>query len=707
MAKEDIKEILLKYRKKIGDHIDETTINDSKEFSQEYNQFREEALGSLKTRYEKWCNASEKLITFSPDLQTTKELEEAIGVTHLNITPQGAASFAAILSFITIIISLLWGLVTYILTDVIAIFFPLLMLVGSIGILKYCAKIPLFLATRWRLKAGSQMVLCILYIVMYMRHTSNLENAIKFAAEHSNEPLSLDLRKIFWDVEVGKYATIKESLDSYLETWRHYNLEFITSFHLIESSLYESNEERREALLDKSLEVILEGSYNKMLRYARDVKGPITALYMLGIILPILGLVLFPLAGTFLGGIVKWYHVFFLYNIILPLFVFGFGMNILAKRPPSFGESELTEKVLTSPYKPTAFCFFLFGLFFIIGFLPIGVHIIDPSFEIQFLGTDFLGFYTEGDNEYGPFGLGAMILGFFIPLGMALAISTYYKWQTKDVIELRKETEDLEKEFSSALFQLGNRVSEGIPTEAAFGKVAESMHGTPTGNFLRIVDSNIRNLGMGIKEALFNEKTGAVYSYPSGLIESSMKVLVESARKGPQVVAKSMIGISLYIERIEKVNERLKDLLTEVTSSMKSQIAFLTPLFAGIVVGISSMIVSVLVGLSTQFSSIAESGGIEGGAAAQIGIVKTLFNIGGLMPTYTFQIVVGIYVVQLAFLLTILYNGIEFSGDKIRGKWLLGRNILRSFMVYLVVALLITVFFTMLAKTIFVKQATF
>ena len=85
--------------------------------------------------------------------------------------------------------------------------------------LKPLTKIPNYIASRWRLKASNQMVLCVLYIVIYMRHTSNLEHAIKFAATHVGQPLNLDLRKVFWDVETGKFSSIKVSLDNYLETW--------------------------------------------------------------------------------------------------------------------------------------------------------------------------------------------------------------------------------------------------------------------------------------------------------------------------------------------------------------------------------------------------------------------------------------------------------------------------------------------------------
>src|SRR3989344_1182007 len=111
------------------------------------------------------------------------------------------------------------------------------------------------------------MVPAILYIVIYMKHTSNFEKAVSFASEHLQPPLALDFKKIFWDVEVGRFSTIKASIDNYLESWKDYSMEFIEAFHLIESSLFEPSEDRRIEVLEKSLQVILDGVYDKMLKY--------------------------------------------------------------------------------------------------------------------------------------------------------------------------------------------------------------------------------------------------------------------------------------------------------------------------------------------------------------------------------------------------------------------------------------------------------
>ena len=715
--KEEVKEILEKYRSKLGEHVDTESEGQvesefEKSFSGEYQIFREEALSGKRTAYERFCQIAESILKLKPSEKNLQEIKRSIEVAHLNITPEGAASLAALTSLSIIFIAIFFSIITYLLLGVLPVFTALFMMIIAIVALFYLNKTPVYIATKWRLRASNQMVLCILYVVIYMRHTSNLEHAIRFAAQHIDSPLSLDLRKVFWDIETGKHSTIKESLDAYLESWRDYNLEFVTSFHLIESSLYEPTEARRSDLLDKALNVILEGTYEKMLHYAQDTKGPITTLHMLGVILPILGLVVFPLIGSFLGGLVKWYHLAFLYNILLPVIVFAFGMNILSKRPTGHGESR-TIKAATKIFNPKGFAILIAALLLAIGISPIIINIISPpQFSPDqpcavgdiFLGPAFgcfFGYVDAGTGLVGPFGVGALILSFFVPAALAVSVGIYYKMKSKKLIELRNETKKLESEFASALFQFGNRVGDGIPVELAFSNVAKTMEGTPSGNFFRLVDTNIRQLGMGVQEAIFNEKNGAILAYPSPLIESSMEVLVESSRKGPKIVSQSLISISTYVDRIHKVAERLKDLLAEVISSMKAQISFLTPAIAGIVVGISAMIVNIIVALNLKISSFTLEGGAEAGGLS--GLVD-LFNVQGIIPNYFFQIVVGIYVVQLAYILTVLQNGVENGSDKINEEYLLGKNLIKSFLLYAVISIIVTLLFSTLAQGLLAQE---
>ncbi len=199
---------------------------------------------------------------------------------------------------------------------------------------------------------------------------------------------------------------------------------------------------------------------------------------------------------------------------------------------------------------------------------------------------------------------------------------------------------------------------------------------------------------MGITQAIFDPKRGALVYFPSNLIESSMKVLIESVKKGPQVAAMALINISRYIKEIHKVNERLKDLMAEVISSMNSQIKFLTPVIAGIVIGITSMVTTILGKLAVQMKELTAT--TEGGVG---GALTTGFFSQGI-PTYYFQIVVGLYVVQITYILTILANGIQNGSDKLNERYSLSKNLTRSVLLYAIVSLVIMLIFNIISNQI-------
>jgi len=700
--------VMDKYGAKLGGQFQSALDQPSRGvFTKDYDTFRKEALHLENTVYERACGFAHSFVDFAPkNKELQKKLQDSIEATHLNVTPASAYTLAIVVMFSLIFLGFFLGFVTFIF-DAPQIFLALFLIVMGIVLLKPLSNYPIHLAQRRRLQASNQMVLCILYIVIYMRHTSNLEHAIKFAGEHVGNPLALDLRKVYWDVETNKFPTIQQSLENYLVGWKDYNLAFVESFHLIESSLYEGTDERRVELLEKALNVILEGTYDSMLHYAQEVKGPITVLHMLGVILPILGLIVLPLMGSFLG--VKWYHIALLYNVLLPFVVFYFGYTILSKRPIGYAQADISalpqyenmrkfQAGKNAFIEPKYIAFLIFFVFMVIGFSPLLLHFIDPLAEVQLTESIKLLDYreTESGTTVGPFGLGATMLSLFIPLGLAFSLGAYYQIRSNKLIKIRTETQKLETEFRGAIFQLGNRIGGGMPSEMAFGKVSESLSGTPTGKFLGIVDNNIRRLGMNLQDAIFNDKNGAIITYPSSLIESTMKVLVESARKGPLVVSKALLSIAEYLDRIYKVGERLKDLLSEITSSMKSQVSFLTPLIAGIVVGIGAMITTIIGQLTSQLG-VASEGEAAGGILAGATGLANIFPLEKLISPFFLQMIVGLYVVEMVVVLTIHANGIENGVDKLNEEYTLGKNLIRGTMLYILIAGITIFAFNLLA----------
>lgn len=725
MVKESAEDILAKYGRKLESQLG--NFKPTQEgYSEEYETFKGEMIPEL-SRYEKWAKSLGSILKIKVAERDRLRIENYLRIAHLDVNANQAVTLSIMsmlgLFFLTILSAAAIFLIQYGSIEAISsndlsnlILFVFLGVIASMFFFYYTYNMPKKLANVWRLRASSQMVPAILYVVVYMKHTSNLERAVQFASQHLEGPLALDFKKIFYDVEVGKFSTIKQSLDNYLEGWKDYAPEFVEAFHLIESSLFEPNEGRRVEILERSLQVILDGVYEKMLKYSREIRSPLTNVYMLGIILPTLGLALLPLASTLLGGVVQWTHVFVLFNVIIPFFVFYMVSEVLLKRPGGYGESSSVE--FNPEYekfrsrKPWIIGFFIALPFLVIGLLPFIFQIgfvVDglglqkdytfQDFGLSFLpGVNFFDFKIVEGETRGPFGPGAMLLSLFIPFSFFVFFFIAYSRKTRLLIKMRDETKQLESEFANSLFTLGNRIGDGVPAEIAFGRVADSTRGQKTSNFFSLVDQNIRSGGMSLDRAIFDQRRGAIIYYPSALIATSMRILAESVKKGLGIAARSLMSISEYVKNINKINQRLRDLLAEIVSDMKSNMTFLAPLLSGIVVGLAGMITFILNRLQTLQLEAGQGGELAG--LGNFGSILSIFDVSTMIPPYFLQLSIGIYIVEVIFILTGALVTVDSGKDVLREKHELARNLRRGMILYL-----FTAFVSILALSVLASVA--
>jgi len=330
------------------------------------------------------------------------------------------------------------------------------------------------------------------------------------------------------------------------------------------------------------------------------------------------------------------------------------------------------------------------------------------DYSFSEIGLTFLGnggvfgiMEDVSGNLVGPHGPLALLLGLLVPLSVAFMFVIAYKMKTKELIVARSRYKEVEKEFTSSLFQLGNRIGDGLPAEIAFAKVAESTKGTSTEGFFRIVNQNIHNLGMSLEQALFNPKRGAIVFYPSQLIATSMKILIESVKKGLKVAAQSLMSISEYVKNIKKIDSRLNDLLADIVSDMKSNMTFLAPLLSGIIIGLAGMITTILGALSAMFESGTAGQGVEGiaGAGGLQGILS-IFDLTTMMPTYWLQVIVGFYLIEIVFILTRTLVTIRSGKDELQATSEIGKNLKISLLLYFIVALVAVIGLTLLGAVV-------
>jgi len=640
--------------------------------SREYEKFlREEQLAKKLTFYERLCQISEKILPISPPFKGLAEkYKESIEFSHLKITPKGAFSLSLLATLSVFIISLIALVILNSFTSSSIILSLILAVIAFFFLVTY----PNHYATVFRINASSEMVLATIYMSIAMQLSPNLENAIRFASRNLKGSLSIDLRELLWSVYTRKYDKIEDALDSFIGKWKRDSKEFSESIYLIKNSGAES-QEKRERFLDEAVSVMLGGTKERMRLYARQLKEPVTILNALGILLPIIGLVFFPIVSLFLPELIQPVFLVIGYDFFLPLIVFLFMNSYLEKRPYSLHQPDLSRhpdfSVVKFYEKP---------------------YIIPLIVSLPLIGLGLINII----GEKGLFSFSLLAYSMLITLGLFLGIIIYSYLSVKRKLKIRKEIADIESEFAEALFQLGSMVFRGTPLETALRRIKEDIKNLKIAQFFDRILYNIETFGLTFENAIFDKTYGAIIYYPSSIIESTMHIIVETSKKGMQSASKSMVIISKYMKDMHEVDEDLKNMMDEVTSTMSIQSIILAPLSAGVVVTIAAIMTRLLITLGEALTSIYSGIGSSLGPAGGVGtdVVSSIVNLSAIIPIHGFQLIVGIYLVEIVTIIAITLSTITNGEESLLKRLTISKVLLYSGIVYFITLLLTYYMFT-------------
>jgi hypothetical protein len=613
--------------------------------------------------YENLCKSCEGL-GINPWGNLEKKYKEAIIFSHLKVTPVGAFSLTVLATAFVIIIPAIYMWVFNM------FYLGLFMLIGILGgiVSFFLYSYPMHYATMFRIKASSEMTLCILYMVTSMRISSNLEGAIHFAANNLRGPLAIDLKKLLWEIYVGRYTT-ESGLDMFMKKWERENEEFTRALYLIRNSPY-STHKKIEDILDESIDVILNGTKERMQEYARRLRTPVAVINALGIVLPLIGIVFFPLMAMFLPEVLQPLTLGIGYVILLPSIVYFLMKRYLEERPYTFHQPDISrhpkfrkEKLLNKELISTVAICFLISL--------TGFMILAPI---------KLVFSTE-----------QLYLSLIVTWGVAAGVIFYCISTVRDKMQLRDEIIKIESEFSVALYHLGSRVTMGVPLENVLKEVIPKIKHLKISEFFKIIVNNMETFGMTLEEAAFNKQNGAIIYYPSTLIEAITKSIIDIQKKGGfTTLSKVLISISVYLKNMNTVEENLKDILGEETASLSLQSILLAPLTAGIVVALAAIIMQMLVMFGGMTDPLYQSvGGYGSFSDAGKGFITIFVNVNKMIPVHFFQIIVGIYKIEIVILMTVFLSIIENGDENIIMRNLVGKRLLISTILYSIILVLV------------------
>ncbi len=634
--------------------------------SKEYRTFKEEEIEKKLSIYEKLCNLSEAL-NMEPEKEMKKKIQRAIDFSHLRITPKGAFSFSIIVGIFLLLVDLIMIILGYL-----QISNGLIFLALSVGAFFFFAKYPEIKADIFRIQASQEIILAILYMAIYMRSNPQMEGAINFAAKNLSGPMAYDLRKIIWDVETRRYETIYDAMKEYLERW-YENREFIEAIHLMNTSL-EQPESKRHQMLDEAINIILIGTEEKMKHFSETLRTPIMVIFSLGITLPILVLVMFPIMMLMLSDTIKPSYLIVGYDIVLPSLIYVISSYVLTRRPISYSTPDISLHPKYSPVGKIKIT--ISKKEYYMPVWPIGVIISVPLIAIGL-------FVMFMDNSAISF---SNLVGSIVVLwGLGIGFAVVFIIDSGKKIHIRNQIKKIQDEFGEALFQLGNRLALGNPFEKAMEQTVKKSRELKISDLFNKALINIRRSNMALESALFDKEKGAIWEYPSKLVINIMKIILDSSKKGVKNAAISAMSISRYVKQIHRIEEQLNEMMSESSSSMRLLGMFIAPLISGVTVTLTAIMMLIFDALGRTMGTLDLS---EGGTGAGMGgmgdlLISNWGSVSEIISLGEFQLVVGIYMLEICYLLSYLVAGIENGmGDKIERRSTAGWTIIIGLTIY-------------------------
>ncbi|MEK6902189.1 MAG: hypothetical protein AABX02_01200 [archaeon] len=605
--------------------------------------------------------------------------------------------------------------------SIVYLFIPVIIV--AVALANYINGFPIAEAKREQIRALTYVPDMVGYMVMSMKLVPNLEKAVEFSAEHGKGRIQQEFRRIMWNTQLGMYTTIAEGLDELAYNWGKFSSEFKQALMNVRASVLENTEAKRYQLLDKTMDEVLESIQNKMEQYARDLSGPSTTLFYVGVLLPLILIIILPVGSAFSGSpLAQPLILFVIYDIILPVLVIWFSINLLASRPPTYTPPEISDTFPGLPPKGSAKVGN--GLvnvwMVVIGILVVGIgastflhfyglgigtpgesnalYLLDPDktlenvldadrkptdwFDIggsrenqlvsqgvneetaqQTVQEEKVRFFAQAENDVSPYNF---IFG--ILMTFCIAVAAYIELTTREKRKIQLKFMQMESEFKDSLYVLASRLGENKPIEDALRHTQLFLPNNIVSQevFGKTVD-NIHVLGMPLEAAVFDPAYGSLRNNPSQIITSSMKIAIDSVKLGVGVAARTLISLSRQLGNSERVSKMLTLLIKDITGTMKTVSIYIAPIVLGITTSLQRVVIVTLVSINGSSSDSppvdpnlgSSIPGVGSFASTDISSFVKPDVIATLATPGEFLLIVAIYVIELVIIMNYFVTLIE------------------------------------------------
>jgi len=459
---------------------------------------------------------------------------------------------------------------------------------------------PKNLAVLKRIEALDNTPNIIISLIVSLKQNANLERAVAFTVKYNKGLVIEDLKQALWNCWSGKAESMSKQLSLIALKWGEYSTGFKRSLFLIQSSLSEKNEFRRQEILDKALSVALEDIKFQFKGYVEGLKTPTLFLFSFGTIIPLLIVSLLPMISVISSVTLSSLQILLILVGSL-LITYFYSNHIIRKKPSGFSNIIIPEGVKGLPGKGklrfmrVEFNAYLYPLL-------IGLVISVPGLVFllgQLPGVSLTGWLSNPINELNTL---------TIIWGLGVGLSIYWYGRNKPKLELRNRMRELEKGIIDALYQVASRMSEGRSVEESIKWVSKVLGKGEVSELFSKTSDLVRKRNFTLEQAFFDEGSGSLREVFSKRVKAIIRVLVNASKQGVSVCANTLFSVTRQYSDLNRVEEELKQGLTQSLGMMHITAVFFAPIICGLIISMQQLIQQTVISVSEELSGSGFSG---------------------------------------------------------------------------------------------------
>ncbi len=523
---------------------------------------------------------------------------------------------------------------------------------------------------------SEEMLRSVMKLATLISINTSMEYAFTQTAQDLRGTLKLQFNDIITKIRHKKHSTLGEAMSEYILLWNETNPDFVKSLKLLQTAEISPEEEKKQ-IIKEVVETIILSYHNSGKRFAESLASKSKSLVAVGVLLPIISLMILPLASIFMPGVVSTAFVAFLYNIVFPSVLLVMALDFSVERI-QVDTIHLDE---SPKYKPISWDVYLVTV-------VIALIMAIPTF-FHISGIDL----STPETAAREYAVSSILMMGAAPLGIVVAIWLFTKAYLKQYEEMWNDVNEVEQDFPYLLQIFSTYLNLNQSVESIVPEVINDYetHGFKDHSIVRIFKEIKMRLHTSKQtiDQIFTKELPKIC--PSGKVSQSLKHIVSFTNVSQKSAAYASKMVREQTLSIYKLDDYIRSLLSETVGLISITVSFLAPLLSAVAVIMSLAIVMSLSFITDQLETISSSMG------AKVNNLE-LVDIQAIIPPTIIELIVSIYLIEMVIVLSLYLTNIKIGNDRYQFVKTLNSNIMLGFLIF---ATILIVGFIMFRSYIF------